>query len=890
MDNLRAVIKNLFCYVSSQEILKEHVMCDNINEETFRQLGSGYIMRYSNDELSNMYYFLESEFLWQNRRLKGEMPTSDNDGDVLNVFDALVAFDHAVLIEENGMPLCQYVQLLRWRDMITVLEEDLFITSFLAYNDVLMNRARNNFFWKPVIGHNNRALNCLVAKGVAENHFHMKGSAPQFHLSWISLMNQIDKSEFDGIFEKYEKNRLQRNLNLNVDYPGSRLSDMWRQAALIRLFLFAVLKGDYLEFEGTNDSVNPKQYSLRKVRELLNDSGELKEYSGMIQDNINRFREEYGKRDLDYTICEGYLAYNGEKDTNGPLSGERWFMYRMFSAIYRKDSDMEPYFNWFYAYLVIKANIRRELVQANANVGFDNFKQYQDRKDLFVENSKYESIYVRMAVRDTIYNQHIESLEARIAPKMDMQGNLKSIKKYDRWITESLSVEEKQKLYEKYFYVVHFVKEGERNQKDFTYLEEYRHYRKRDEVKKQALAIAALRESGAVEAGRIRGIDACSPEIWCRPEVFAQAFRYLKNHWGSVMDDGELSKSLLATYHAGEDFLDVTDGLRAIDEAIQFLNLRCGDRLGHALALGVDIEEWYESKSYRILINKMGYLDNLVWLYAKLRKYNIEGCEEVKSYIEKRFHEYFGEIYRNNMVKETMQSIVNSAKAYFDQFHIAHSYKHDNLSFGIDEYYEAWKLRGDDPELYREGFFKVQGKIMDEWDEYAINKEFPQNYKIRYNPETAILYYMYHYDPNVKLIGDQMVEIKVSHNMIQAIKKVRDVMQREICNIGIGIETNPSSNYLIGTFRRYDRHPIKKWYNYGLTTNQKELEECPQLQVSINTDDQGVFSTYIENEYAYLALALEKCRDAKGNPVYNRTMVLQWLDNIRRMGIDQSFK
>lgn len=94
---------------------------------------------------------------------------------------------------------------------------------------------------------------------------------------------------------------------------------------------------------------------------------------------------------------------------------------------------------------------------------------------------------------------------------------------------------------------------------------------------------------------------------------------------------------------------------------------------------------------------------------------------------------------------------------------------------------------------------------------------------------------------------------------------------------------------MIGTFRRYDKHPITSWYNYGLTLDQGALERCPQLQVFINTDDQGVLSTYIENEYAYMALALEKCKNEDGQLMYNRTMILQWLDNVRRMGLDQSF-
>ena len=81
----------------------------------------------------------------------------------------------------------------------------------------------------------------------------------------------------------------------------------------------------------------------------------------------------------------------------------------------------------------------------------------------------------------------------------------------------------------------------------------------------------------------------------------------------------------------------------------------------------------------------------------------------------------------------------------------------------------------------------------------------------------------------------------------------------------------------------------KDWYNLGLTSDPKKLEECPQIQVSINTDDQGVFSTYIENEYAILALAMEKCKDENGNRIYNRAMIMKWLDNIRENGIEQSF-
>ena len=61
------------------------------------------------------------------------------------------------------------------------------------------------------------------------------------------------------------------------------------------------------------------------------------------------------------------------------------------------------------------------------------------------------------------------------------------------------------------------------------------------------------------------------------------------------------------------------------------------------------------------------------------------------------------------------------------------------------------------------------------------------------------------------------------------------------------------------------------------------------MSVSINTDDQGVFSTSLENEYALMARALESVRDEAGEPVYCRDDICEWLDRIRVMGNEQSF-
>ena len=46
----------------------------------------------------------------------------------------------------------------------------------------------------------------------------------------------------------------------------------------------------------------------------------------------------------------------------------------------------------------------------------------------------------------------------------------------------------------------------------------------------------------------------------------------------------------------------------------------------------------------------------------------------------------------------------------------------------------------------------------------------------------------------------------------------------------------------------------------------------------------------MENEYAYMALALEKYKDKSGEKIYKRSCIMEWLESIRRIGINQSFQ
>ena len=170
------------------------------------------------------------------------------------------------------------------------------------------------------------------------------------------------------------------------------------------------------------------------------------------------------------------------------------------------------------------------------------------------------------------------------------------------------------------------------------------------------------------------------------------------------------------------------------------------------------------------------------------------------------------------------------------------------------------------------------------YDRYEWNEKVRNS--IRMTKCYRNLYFAYHYDKKVREAGNEITEFKVDERYAELIYKLQNKMIQKLVQEGIGIETNPSSNYLIGTIQKYDEHPILRFNSRKL----RDMERNTSLNVSINTDDQGVFDTMLENEYALMALALKKAKDDKHQPLYDVEDIYEWIDYVRKMGIEQVFE
>lgn len=839
--NIIIVFKKIpYKYITEEyKTLKNGYAYQNVDKYLYMFYSSDVFSCATDDERKNKYAYMCEQI--QNFPEKAS-------GVFSLVFDAA---ESMLRLDGNEIE-CKFDQILRWREISLQLGQDFFTCAYLARYDLQRGRKTRTFTWLPIIRSDNNRLHNILAKGIAENHFHLNGSTKIFELNWLCLMNHIAGRQND--FNKIEKTLQQYRADKFHDpQKGEKFYTECQRAALYRLYLFAVLKqNNFLE---------------DKIKKLLDRSKNeiwLNSVISVLQDLIiltgNLFGARLEGNILDYALEKDMIHENHNECRL--LAGERRFLYNCYQWILA-DCFNDQQKNYFYAYLSIRTDFRGELIQINQKTGFSNFSDYQDRKEYFIEGHKsYEKELVRLALNESLRKPNMLSLEARICPKKKSSLLYGSLKRYENIVKEDLSDE----LYEKLIYVLHFPKSFETHFVEGT----PRNNDVRKKSVRQARCIAALLERNKDINRKIRGIDACSSEIACRPEVFGQIFRYLsdipvifeRNYDGKILQENN-SHNLHKTYHAGEDFLDIADGLRAIDEAILFCNMERGSRLGHALALGIDPEKYYEFKGYKISLSRQILLDDIVWMYCK--------AGELGCHIEE------------NLKTELHEKYVQLFKSIFDD-----TVTNNNFSCpSMYEYYQSWKLRGDKPDSYllksEEFIVNLTRTELKKFDRYQFNSWVSND--IRKVDKYRKLYKAYHYNAKVRRNGDKITEFKIKKDYVILIRQLQDKMIQELVCKGIGIETNPSSNYLIGTIKKYEEHPILRFNSRKL----KHPETEYALNISINTDDQGVFDTLLENEYALMTLALKKATNEELKPLYHIEDIYEWIDYVRNMGIDQIF-
>lgn len=721
------------------------------------------------------------------------------------VVDKAILYDNSVRVKLG--------ELLRWRQLAYAIGEDVLACSWLAYRFRWTNQVKWNAEWNMSCEADDPDLQYLYGKGLVDLHHHLKASTDVFSLSWICLMNHVTHR-----YREFGK----------IGADKVRVSPLYKdcyKAAFIRMELL-----NYLQ---------DKQFDTSILTEDIDDYM-IENRVRTLQARINIRLFEAKRRQCDTPLDYALLSTMVDKDMPLHLfDGERYLLYGVLKAIFRGCEQREKLSALLFFYLHAKTALRRFLVQSNKNVGFANFAFYESRKDLFLENyPEYERMLRLLPIVEGKQFHHLKYLETRIAPKADVTKMRKMVRQtVDDWRywqgKDGLSPN----------LIVHFIKRGNDQWQMFN----ERHHKLRIVIRQQALTMMTLRRHMGVFFEKLVGIDAANTELDCRPEVFAHAFRYVRCHADDNLR-GEGRSMLHYTYHAGEDFYDIVDGLRAIDEAVCLLRLSQGDRLGHCIALGIEPSSYYSQYEHKVVVKKQYLIDNIVWMLGKVKSYSITIPSGLRKLLEDRYRALAYELYERDV--------------------------------NIDDYDAAMQLRGDDPQVAYTGKSSAVKRVLNDWSSCALDTDERLN-RIRTNNEVVQLYHEYHFNNRVRTRGERMECMAVDVDYVDCVRAIQECIMNELAKRGIVVECCPSSNLKIGLPNRYDQQPIFRFFPIGTCKR--------RLAVTINTDDLGIFQTSIDNEYSLMALAALKAKDQQGNLLHNKHETLRWLGEIVENGFKYAF-
>lgn len=700
------------------------------------------------------------------------------------------------------MPRVKFENLLRWRDLTFHTSEDLMTIPAIANFDIANKVSDRDFMWGDTLSHDAEWINDILKEGLWDIHSHIASGADPSMLNWIILMNHPDMtSNLENSFKRPSDDAdvfLAKCYDPTNPYSlngGMYLSSWIKIAAWIRSELFSRLYG----------LKNPTNDWILSIANL--DAAELNGYSADIFRDIvglNLHDTEdfstlptFNNIHWDYAVNTYSVKQVSEEDKKSPYMlqfGERKLLYDFYKGYLTKRKGFIKMAKYVWLYLLIRNKFRREVVSTNTLIGFTNFKKYFLDRDIAYYKGKgtkqpskgnnfdeeYDSILLRYAIQTSIGKDGVHGLEARMGMNeykklLDINFN-KSIF-YDQALFEkddcNLSV------------VAQFTKNAESVDKKLS-----RQIKDHESLFREVVDFYTNHNT---RVPKLVGVDTCSDELAARPYVFGKYYRKLT-------EVGIKNQ----TFHIGEDFHDIIDGLRAIDEAIRHLHFNNNLRFGHALALGLDIKRYYERRHFCAVLPRQVLLDNVVWIKFQFKNLGQDIPEEIEHWIETVFRDQLNEIGYSSIVK--------------------------GITYEI--YWDSIRFRG----------FS---------DDEALDKDVEADFTA-IDEKSTILLDSFMDNDEISKKGSQAIETSIPKNIIDILLAIQDNLRKEIQARGIPIECNPTSNLVIGPFERYSEHPMFKM------TDPNQEGDGSHINIAICTDNKGIMATSLENEYSLIAAAMSK--------------------------------
>jgi len=595
----------------------------------------------------------------------------------------------------------------------------------------------------------------MVGGGLSDIHLHLNG-ALETDITWQDFLSKPFEIR-DELEKAFEKGKVKEQyLEVSSLLNPAKFYQLLRTAALLRELLFRYVNGISMDNMSLMDGNPTLETLLKRVKEADGEETDKRHpLAGIVGDDIPSHVLEA----LLYIEVFQYLSLHPDNDTVSSV---------------------------FHYYLLILGLVNRMLVQQTVHYGFEEFQKFTMNGLREYSEKHYSRRFLQMAGNKLRY---INLLEGRFSPKDSKTMNedmLDLIRTGWKELTQkqsALGIKEA-----RLYMVAHFIKQPDNHPDGLI-----RHKALRLRVEHRAEVLTEMFKEQTFYNEAITGIDAAASEFDAPPEVFAPVYRKLRSAGFEHF-----------TYHAGEDFFHILSGLRAIYEAITFLDLRRCDRIGHATAAGVPVGLWRKNVGERIFIRQGEWLDNLLFAYCMINQY---GDTE-------------------------MHSLLPLIALRIDKLNYAIYQEYLPLTLQID----SWQERYRNPQ-----------KILDGYETDGFNPSEKEKLFLSYHSKTVAERY------NAIIEIDSLELFNEQH-----LTKLQQIVLGIMHDREIVIETLPTSNVIIGNHHSFSTYHLITWYEW-------KRQGLPIPPIVVGTDDVGIFATNIYNEYCniYCQMMYDKRMNAE---------------------------
>lgn len=592
-------------------------------------------------------------------------------------------------------------------------------------------------------------------EGLNETHLHLFACQPP-EMSWLQDLQNI-KSFYVGETKNQQRNQALYQ-GVNEQLTPARLANRMLLAKQIREELLTVFSG------------GEPQRSIARLRRVQREISELGDVV-----------ELYSEPEV-VNIVDGAQLVEQERQLWGML-----FEWCEAEKQYSRELEF-----FAHLYLLIENEYIHLRRQREERVGFDAFNEVESHKGVNRIKTQYLKDTMRQLLQITEAKEQ-NSIELRVSPQKFRRLG-KKLASYWKDCCREAGI-----LAPNLVLVVHFIKSDnpKSNIEDEVLLSDA-YAELRAAYAADCSSVAKYAQNLNNNIGVPVGIDAAGDEMKVPPEVFALVYRQFER-------ESHISHK---TYHCGEDFYHLVGGIRSVYDAVLFLDLKHGNRVGHATAIGISPDIWKQDMPERLVQRSGDYLLDLIFAWHILTPVHLE----VAVKLERQLIPLARRIFSGPVDMHSLQ-------AFYDARHLSPVKVREYMACDNPP---TWT--NDPEEMLVIDFERKRGRCGLE------------------------LLHQWHYDVVSRKEQEKLHEFELEYLDDPTLVYLQQQVQHLLNERNVVIETLPVSNLRISQYRDIRDHHLLRW----LRVKGCGFEGDEKMTVCMGSDDPGIFVSDLKNEFYHV--------------------------------------